>query len=212
MGKVINCTFSPGELLTEYPEFYRLETTLGLVETYGAYPSIDLYELHGDKFAEVRLFEPGEHVMNTALTIITVDGDRFNITCQTPDVNWFNTLARKVKEEFDNKGRNDFIYYRNTDGKVMCNRRVVCAAMRIDGIVVLGARHGSPLMNQAINHAFDHDESRVIAASNKELVEGFTDQYDLFWDREQALTIAICSDQIRKRTRDRSLLWSEDVW
>jgi hypothetical protein len=207
MAKNIQCHFRPSKLLLDYPEFWRKECDLRLGKVIGGNEVV----LRPEDIKSASLIPKSEHVLNETLIIHSNHADKYIVDCNTDDVEWFNTLARKFVEEFE-QGGNDFIYYRNEDGKVLCNRRIVCAAMRIDGVVVLGARHGSPLMNQAIDHAFEHDEERIVTAMNLGRDEGFIDQYDVFWDRKQALTIAICADQIRKRTSDREQLWSEDVW
>ncbi len=207
MARVIQCHFRPSKLLLDFPEFWRKECDLHLGKLIGGNEVV----LRPEDIKSASLMPKSEHVWNETLIIHSNHADKYIVDCNTDDVEWFNKFARKFVEEFEGGG-NDFIYYRNEDGKVLCNRRIVCAAMRIDGVVVLGARHGSPLMNQAIDHAFGGDESRVIEAMKAEHIEGFTDQYDKFWDRKQALTIAICAGQIRKRTHDREQLWSEDVW
>lgn len=207
MSKNVYCNFRPSSLLLDFPEFWRKECNLHLGKLIGGREVI----LRPEDVKSAVLMPRAQLDKNETLLIGSNHGDRYIVNCNTDDVKWFNTLARKFVEEFEGGG-NDFIYYRNEDGKVLCNRRIVCAAMRINGVVVLGARHGSPLMNQAIDHAFGGDESRVIEAMKAEHIEGFTDQYDKFWDRKQALTIAICAGQIRKRTYDREQLWSEDVW
>lgn len=207
MTKVISCYLRPSTLLLDFPEFWRKECNLILGKAIGGNEVV----LRPEDIKSASLLPKSDHVLNESLIIQSNHAHRYVVNCNTDDVEWFNTFVRKFVEEFE-AGGNDFIYYRNEAGKVLCNRRIVCAAMRIDGVVVLGARHGSPLMNQAIDHAFDHDETRVIEAMRAEHIEGFTDQYDVFWDRKQALTIAICAGQIRKRTHDREQLWSEDVW
>lgn len=208
MTKKVICTIKPDTLLRGYPEFWRKELDLHLVKIASGRDII----VRPEEITGVQLLEsdvPGSHPHK--LIINSSRGYVYTVIGFASDASWFNPLARKIFEE-SIQGGNDFIYYRDEAGKVCVNRRIVCAAMRIDGVVVLGARHGSPLMNDAIDRAFDHDEERIIAAMNLSREEGFIDQYDQFWDRKQALTIAICAGQLRKRTHDREQLWSEDVW
>lgn len=207
MARVITCYPRPSTLLLDFPEFWRKECDLHLGKAIGGNEVV----LRPEDIKSASLLPKSDYVLNESLIIQSNHADRYVVNCNTDDVEWFNTFVRKFVEEFEGGG-NDFIYYRNEAGTVCVNRRIVCAAMRIDGVVVLGARHGSPLMNQAIDHAFGGNEARVIEAMTAEHTEGFTDQYDVFWDRKQALTIAICAGQIRKRTYDREQLWSEDVW
>lgn len=207
MAKTIICFPRPSSLLLEFPEFWRKECDLRLGKAIGGAEVV----LRPEDIKSVSLLPKSTHILNETLIIHSNHADRYYVNCNTADVEWFNTLARKFVEEFE-KGGNDFIYYRNEAETVCVNRRIVCAAMRIAGIVLLGPRHGSPLMNQSISHAFNNDEAQVIEAMKGGVEEGFVDQYDQYWDRKQALTIAICAGQLRKRTRDREVLWSEDVW
>lgn len=207
MARVITCHLRPSSLLLKFPEFWRKECNLRLGKAIGGNDVV----LHPEDIKSAVLLPKSDYVLNESVLIQSNHADKYVINCNTDDVEWFNTFVRKFVEEFE-KGGNDFIYYRNKEYNVCHMRRIVAAAMRVDGTVVLGARHGSTLMNEALDRLFKGDRKLEIEAMNSERIDGFIDQYDVFWDREQALTIAICSDQLRKRTSSRTELFSEDVW
>lgn len=207
MTKTIVCYFRPNALLLDFPEFWRKECDLHLSKAIGANEIV----LSPDDIESVYLNHKEEKSQAETLIIKCKKGFTYVVNCNTRNVDWFNTLAKTIVAEFK-KGGNDFIYYYDESNKFYVNRRIVCAAMRVDGKVVLGARHGSPLMLEALDHIFKGDQHQEIEAMKRERIEGFIDQYDQFWDRKQALTIAICAGQVRKRTYDKVQLWSEDVW
>jgi len=73
-------------------------------------------------------------------------------------------------------------------------RRVVCAAIRNNEIVILGVRHHDKFINEQIGEMIDngyHWEK-----SNEE--QGFVDQWGNFLNRKDALIVAKSSGQILK--------------
>jgi hypothetical protein len=71
-------------------------------------------------------------------------------------------------------------------------RRVVCAAMKNDGMIVLGARHYDQLMRNQIR---DFNESGGRWRRNEE-VQGFIDQWCNFMTRTEAWLVAEAAGQI----------------
>lgn len=208
MSNNVTCYVKPSATLLKYPEFWRKECNLHLGRVL---KSKDTIVLTPENIKAVKLIKKSALVLADTLYITSDHGVNYIVICTDKQAEWFDVFVRKFVEEFE-KGGNDFIYYRNEEYNVCHMRRIVAAAMRVDGTVVLGARHGSTLMCEALDRLFKGDRELEIKAMNRERIDGFIDQYDVFWDREQALTIAICSEQLRKRTSSRTELFSEDVW
>jgi len=88
-------------------------------------------------------------------------------------------------------------------------RRIVCAAMINQGIIVLGARHYDKLM---------HEQIKLLKKSggswNKAIeIQGFIDQWDNFINREDALIVALAAGQRIKRCGgDENRLYSENLY
>lgn len=96
------------------------------------------------------------------------------------------------------------------DRSATVTRYVVCAAnRRPDGMVVCAPRHGDPTMNRMI-----HVSGGQAAWRNAE--QGFVDQWGVFLTRQQAWTVALMADQIRRRCggddRDGGTLYSENLY
>lgn len=79
-------------------------------------------------------------------------------------------------------------------------RRIVCAAIRVAGIPIPSARHGSPAGN-----VIGEEINRLRAALGEPLAEvtsmedfGFIDQFDNYWKRDEAFIIAKHAGQINK--------------
>lgn len=85
--------------------------------------------------------------------------------------------------------------------------RIVCAANRYKGTIVLGARHHDRLMNAAIERA---------GLSGLKWEKGFIDQHGKFYNRQDAWKIAEVAGQIRKRVggdyKDGGTLYSENLY
>lgn len=82
---------------------------------------------------------------------------------------------------------------------------IVCAANKLkSGLIVTGARHHDKIMNAQIKAS---NETHIGE------IQGFIDQYGDFLTREQALDIALKSDQRKYRCGgDRNQLFSENLY
>ena len=90
--------------------------------------------------------------------------------------------------------------------------RIVCAAIRAEGIVIIGARHFDSLMNDAIDRFFNPDEFLQLQRLNK-VEQGFIDQYRNFYNRAEAKKIAEAQGQIiRSCGGDFNELFSENLY
>jgi hypothetical protein len=91
-------------------------------------------------------------------------------------------------------------------------RVVVCAANRYNGsAVLLGARHFDSLMCDAL------EEYEVAGGKfNRDTEEqGFIDQWGIFMDRTEALSVATAAGQIntrRPKGNPTNILFSEDLY
>jgi hypothetical protein len=86
-------------------------------------------------------------------------------------------------------------------------RRIVCAANRYLGKVVLGARHFDERMVEQI---------RDLGLKGRECEQGFIDQYGVFMTRKQAWPVALVAGQIIRRVggddADGGTLYSENLY
>ncbi len=82
---------------------------------------------------------------------------------------------------------------------------IVCAACRWGDTVIASARHFSPVMGDLIE--------RLGADGGREDEQGFIDQHDRFWTREEALRIMRLTGQpIKDRDMCHSELFSEGLY
>ena len=65
-------------------------------------------------------------------------------------------------------------------------RRVVCAAIRINGIIICGVRHYDKMMHKVLE----------LIKQDGKAEQGFVDQYGVFMDREEAYQVAQAAKQI----------------
>jgi hypothetical protein len=88
-------------------------------------------------------------------------------------------------------------------------RRIVCAAILHDELIVAGPRHYDHIMHRQISmmepdnrHGMRHAE------------QGFIDQWGKFMTREEAFEVATAAGQIRQKTGnpDCKELFSEDLY
>jgi hypothetical protein len=101
---------------------------------------------------------------------------------------------------------------------VAVQRRIVSAAVRLkkkDGssIVVMAARHGSPGIHPLINTLVESGQLETDWAMGED--QGFTDQFDDYFTREEAFIIAQAARQLegRKKTGGKpDVLYSEDLY
>jgi len=82
-------------------------------------------------------------------------------------------------------------------------RRVVCAAMRKDGILICGARHFDKVMR---------DQVKLIGLPSVSWEQGFIDQKGVFLTREEAWIIAKDADQIIRIVSSEGTLYSENLY
>lgn len=89
-------------------------------------------------------------------------------------------------------------------------QRVVCAACRYDGIIVVGIRHLDKLMRQTMKMMYPNDD-RITHKFARE--QGFVDQFGNFLTREEALMIAKKKSQFYRRCGgDEKQLYSENLY
>lgn len=81
-------------------------------------------------------------------------------------------------------------------------RRVVCAAIRKDRLIIAGARHYDSVMRAAIKSMNRPDLFKA--------EQGFIDQWGVFLSREEALSIARNAGQIEADSA--KMLFSEDLY
>lgn len=90
----------------------------------------------------------------------------------------------------------------------MKNKYIVCAAIRdYNGTIVCGARHFDTIMQSLIEKLESFDLNSV--------EQGFIDQLGIFYNRKDALKIAIDAGQINTRrikTNPIDELFSEDLY
>ncbi len=86
------------------------------------------------------------------------------------------------------------------------NRRVVCAALRKDGRIIIGPRHFDTTMQREIKtyKGWGWEKSE----------QGFIDQWGNFMDRKEAFEVATTAEQIIKKTGnpESKELFSEDLY
>ena len=91
-------------------------------------------------------------------------------------------------------------------------RRVAGVANRYGGIIVMGTRHYSNSMNQALD-ALGGSEVLIQWAGEDNYEQGFVDQYGTFLDRKEAWILAESNNQIVYRDHlPRGTLFSEHLW
>lgn len=92
----------------------------------------------------------------------------------------------------------------------LAQKRIVCAANRLDETIVLGARHFDSRMHATIQELRALGDERKWARSE----QGFIDQFGKWHDRESALIIADAADQVRVKTggANSKELFSEDLY
>lgn len=87
-------------------------------------------------------------------------------------------------------------------------RVVVCAAnrARFTGEVIIGIRHYDPFMRKQMEQCETYGDP---------VDQGFVDQFGVFMDRKEALSVAIAAGQINTRcpkTNPADILFSEDLY
>ena len=92
----------------------------------------------------------------------------------------------------------------------LAQKRIVCAANRLDETIVLGARHFDSRMHATIREMKALGDERKWARSE----QGFIDQFGNWHDRETALMIAEAANQVRTKTggANSKELFSEDLY
>ena len=87
-------------------------------------------------------------------------------------------------------------------------QRVVCAAIRLDDLIITGARHYDSIMRQTIDH-YD----MYVVRDWYESEQGFIDQFGTFLSREEAWVVAEKAGQIIRRVGgDDGRLFSENLY
>lgn len=92
--------------------------------------------------------------------------------------------------------------------------RIVCAAVKgRDGLIVTGPRHMDITMRQVIRNLTD---CKSIQQWTEGSIQGFVDQFGVFYTRTEAWKIAQAAGQILNRcggdTRDGGTLYSENLY
>jgi hypothetical protein len=93
-------------------------------------------------------------------------------------------------------------------------RRVVCAAVRLNDVIVLGPRHFDHTMHTMIARLATSGTPRTAWAHAD---QGFIDQYGVYMSRSEAYDVAVHSGQIlpecrRTATVINPKLFSEDLY
>lgn len=96
--------------------------------------------------------------------------------------------------------------------KFNVTRCVAGVANRYGGIIVMGTRHYSNLMQMALD-ALGGPEVLIAWAGEENYEQGFVDQYGTFLDRKEAWLLAESTGQIRYRDKlPDGTLYSEHLW
>jgi hypothetical protein len=90
----------------------------------------------------------------------------------------------------------------------MRQRVVVCAAVRLAGVMLVGPRHLDYVMLTQYRRAFSGENAPDVHDGEM----GFLDQEGVFMDRIEALEVAQAADQIRDKTEPSDRLFSEDLY
>ena len=87
-------------------------------------------------------------------------------------------------------------------------RKISQAAINFGGYIVTGTRHYCPIMRMQID-AIGHDHLIKFADGHENIVQGFTDQWGFFLNREEAYVIAEAAGQLLPRHEWGNELFSE---
>jgi hypothetical protein len=90
----------------------------------------------------------------------------------------------------------------------MRQRVVVCAAVKLGDVVLVGPRHLDYVMLMQYRRAFGGSDAPDVNKGEM----GFLDQDGVFMDRQEALNIAQAANQIRDKTEPSDRLFSEDLY
>ena len=88
-------------------------------------------------------------------------------------------------------------------------RVIVCAAIKANEKILVGARHFCPIMLENLKLL------KSCETVSEPIEQGFIDQHGVFLDREQALEVAEQAGQIntrRPKTQPEDRLFSEDLY
>lgn len=86
-------------------------------------------------------------------------------------------------------------------------RRIVCAAIRLNGYVICGARHFDSVMLAQIKCRVDSDDWY-----SNDVTQGFIDNKGIYLDRYEALKVAQDANQLIRKTNPVDRLFSEDLY
>ena len=109
-------------------------------------------------------------------------------------------------EEMDLNPTYDNVFQGEYKDVRLKNRRVVCAANRIDGVILAGARHWDTVMHKQAEAMNMERDKRGYAE------QGFIDQFGIFLTREEAFVLAEEKGQIKEKPNVRGTLFSEDLY
>ena len=98
--------------------------------------------------------------------------------------------------------------------KEIVPRKIVAAAQRFHGYILVGVRHFDPLMNATLDLSTEINELYHKSLRDSSLEAGFVDQWGVFVDRKEALAIVLASGQpfYPNRNGCTDELYSEGVW
>jgi len=88
------------------------------------------------------------------------------------------------------------------------NKKIICAAVRQDDIIICSARHFDKLMSSTISNL------DIKLKLSKKWEQGFVDQFGTFYDREEAYILVRQNDQdfSPKRNSSTKELYSEGLY
>lgn len=88
----------------------------------------------------------------------------------------------------------------------MSDLRIVAAAIKRHGdpVVFTGVRHGH-IIKSMVDVGYLTDMNRPVLGTE----QGFIDNEGTYWNRAEALVIAMAADQV---SSEHSTLYSEDLW
>jgi len=92
------------------------------------------------------------------------------------------------------------------NGVMLSKPRIVCAAIQIGNVLLIGARHYD-------SHMVAQKKRYGLKGARSEEIQGFIDQHGNFYDRRQAWDIAVTENQIRRPIDgNEGVLYSENLY
>jgi hypothetical protein len=123
----------------------------------------------------------------------------------TKDISILERKIKLLKEIKDYKDRTKENYWVTTSEGLTVPRHeyygipllIACAANNYGGLIITGIRHHSPDMSMTYRLIGKEIIDDWLTKTKSQVIQGFVDQYGMFYTREQAWIITRASNQIR---------------